>query len=107
MRQTLMAADSRILSGCGLATTRRKPCSPSCLKVKPFSRVSLHRVAAFLRLKCVSPLSYIMHAAVSAYLILLCQQNFTVAMTWQDTQNAILLWLRLPLWPLWLWSSAS
>ena len=75
MQPTLMAADSRILSGGGLATTRRKPCSPSCLKVKPFSRVSLHR-EQHSRLKMCPPLSYIMHAAVSAYLILLCQQNF-------------------------------
>ena len=37
-----MAVASRILRGSGLATTRLKPCSPSCLNVKPFSRVSLH-----------------------------------------------------------------
>ena len=39
--RTLIAVASRILRGAGLATTRRKPCSPSCLKVKPFSLVSL------------------------------------------------------------------
>jgi hypothetical protein len=44
-KHALMAAISTIFVGLGDATTLRYPCSPSCLKVNPFSSSSLYHNA--------------------------------------------------------------